>query len=288
MSDRVLDIKKDDFYVGSAWWTAELGFRIIDQQEKYFNNFKKLIYFIQDYEPIFYPNNSTSALARSTYQSGDKTTAIINSEELYNFLINRFEFSNSYYVPFELNENLKKELINQVDYSKRENIIICYGRPSTPRNCFDLIKKGLILWQEVDDQHHVNLWKVYFVGEKFDKNLINGIRNAEILNKLSLKSYAELMKKSSIGISLMESPPPSYPPSEMALFGVNVITNTYESKDLSKRNKNIYNLYKMNANEISSSLISLTREKNNNSFNSLLNPPKCKGEIFEPKKIFNK
>ena len=90
MSDRVLDIKEDDIYVASAWWTAELGFRIIDQQEKYFNNFKKLIYFIQDYEPIFYPNNSTSALARSTYQSGDKTTAIINSEELYNFLINRF------------------------------------------------------------------------------------------------------------------------------------------------------------------------------------------------------
>ena len=73
------------------------------------------------------------------------------------------------------------------------------------------------------------------------------------MNKLSLKSYAELMKKSSIGISLMESPHPSYPPIEMALFGVNVITNTYESKDLSKRNKNIYNLSKMNANEISSS-----------------------------------
>ena len=120
-------------------------------------------------------------------------------------------------MPFELNENLKKELINQVDYSKRENIIICYGRPSTPRNCFDLIKKGLISWQEVDDQNHINLWKIYFVGEKFDRKLINGIRNAEILNKLSLKSYAELMKKSSIGISLMESPHPSYPPIEMAL-----------------------------------------------------------------------
>ena len=191
-------------------------------------------------------------------------------------------------MPFELNENLKKELINQVDFSKRENIIICYGRPSTPRNCFELIKKGLITWQEDDDQNNINLWKVYFVGEKFDRNLINGIRNAEILNKLSLQSYAELMKKSSIGISLMESPHPSYPPIEMALFGVNVITNTYESKDLSIRNKNIYNLSKMNANEISSSLISLTRERNNNSSNSILNPPKCKGEIFDPKKIFNK
>ena len=38
------------------------------------------------------------------------------------------------------------------------------------------------------------------------------------------------MKRASIGISLMESPHPSYPPIEMALFGVNVITNIYESK----------------------------------------------------------
>ncbi len=288
MSDRVLDIKKDDFYVGSAWWTAELGFRIIDQQEKYFNDFKKLVYFIQDYEPIFYPHSSISAIAKSTYQNGLKTIAIINSEELYNYFISRFEFSDSYYVPFELNEKLKRELIKYDNYSKKEKIIICYGRPSTPRNCFDLIKKGLINWQEVDDQNHINLWKIYFVGEKFDKNLISGIRNAELLNKLSLKKYAELMKKASIGISLMESPHPSYPPIEMALFGVNVITNTYESKDLSIRNKNIYNLPKTNANEISRSLISLTREKNNNTLGPLLNCPKCQGQIFDPKKIFNK
>ena len=40
----------------------------------------------------------------------------------------------------------------------------------------------------------------------------------------------------------------------------------------------------MNANEISSSLISLTREKNNNSFNSLLNPPNVKVRFLIPKK----
>ena len=36
MFDRVIDIQEHDKYVASAWWTADLGFRIIDQQEKYF------------------------------------------------------------------------------------------------------------------------------------------------------------------------------------------------------------------------------------------------------------
>ena len=38
MSDRVLDIQEEDIYVASAWWTAELGFRIIDQQKSELNS----------------------------------------------------------------------------------------------------------------------------------------------------------------------------------------------------------------------------------------------------------
>lgn len=35
------------------------------------------------------------------------------------------------------------------------------------------------------------------------------------------------------GISLMSSPHPSYPPLEMSVFGIKVITNNYSNKDLS-------------------------------------------------------
>lgn len=41
------------------------------------------------------------------------------------------------------------------------------------------------------------------------------------------------------GISLMSSPHPSYPPLEMSVFGIKVITNNYSNKDLSSFNSNI-------------------------------------------------
>ena len=287
MKDRIIDIKDNDFYVASAWWTAELGFRIIDKQFEYFNNQKKLIYLIQDYEPIFYPNSSTSAIAKATYQNGSKTIGIINSEELYNFFEGRHKFHDCFYVPFELNEKLNNELLRKDNLIKRENIIICYGRPSTPRNCFELIKEGLYLWQQNDEKSHINKWKIYFIGEDFKKGLVEDLKNTKVLNKLPLEKYAKIMKKAKVGISLMESPHPSYPPLEMALFGVNVITNKFESKDLSIRSKNIINLSKTDPIGICQSLKVLTRNEESNSSINILGAPKCSGKKFDAKNFIN-
>jgi hypothetical protein len=43
--------------------------------------------------------------------------------------------------------------------------------------------------------------------------------------KLSLEEYAACLEDAAIGLSLMVSPHPSYPPLEMAEFSVRVITN---------------------------------------------------------------
>lgn len=40
------------------------------------------------------------------------------------------------------------------------------------------------------------------------------------------------MSKAYVGISLMVSPHPSYPPLEMAAFGMQVITNNYSDKNM--------------------------------------------------------
>ena len=78
----------------------------------------------------------------------------------------------------------------------------------------------------------------------------------------------------------MESPHPSYPPLEMAIFGVNVITNDYESKNLSIRNKNIVNINSISENIIFDKLKSLTRETINNDPQIELKSPNCKGKKF--------
>ena len=45
-----------------------------------------------------------------------------------------------------------------------------------------------------------------------------------------------------MGVSLMESPHPSYPPLEMASSGCITVTNCYESKSLENRSENIVSL----------------------------------------------
>lgn len=52
----------------------------------------------------------------------------------------------------------------------------------------------------------------------------------------------------------MSSPHPSYPPLEMSVFGVKVITNTYANKDLASFNDNMVSLSNISPNNIAVTL----------------------------------
>jgi hypothetical protein len=54
-----------------------------------------------------------------------------------------------------------------------------------------------------------------------------------MLGMLSICEYLEVLRTAMIGLSLMLSPHPSYPPLEMAAFGLKVVTNRFGPKDLS-------------------------------------------------------
>ena len=62
------------------------------------------------------------------------------------------------------------------------------------------------------------------------------------LGKLSLEDYAKMLRTSAVGLSLMASPHPSYPPLEMSHFGLRTITNSYANKDLSTSHPNILSI----------------------------------------------
>ena len=68
--------------------------------------------------------------------------------------------------------------------------------------------------------------------------------------KLSLEEYGGILLESAIGISLMISPHPSYPPLEMAAFDLAVITNKFFNKDLSEYHDNLISLENINPENI--------------------------------------
>lgn len=235
-----VSVRMRDMYISTAWWTADLGFRLIDQQRAIFSANPLMAYIIQDYEPGFYKWSNHYALADATYRRPSETLAIINSEELAGFMASRHNFFEQQYVPYELHPTLSKLLKPTLP----EKLIIAYGRPNVDRNCFELLCEGLRIWQGRDPRTNAG-YEVVFAGEDFDPARLKGLQNARTVGKMSIEEYANMLNCACAGVSLMVSPHPSYPPLEMASAGCMTVTNSYEGKDLTRRSTNIISVAAM-------------------------------------------
>lgn len=250
-------VAENDIFIATAWWTAYNIKNIIKwQKEEYkMKKYNSLIYFIQDYEPYFYPWGSRQACAESTYNFEIPTVAIFNSQELKQYFYeHNYEFFKTYSFDPILNEGLKSHLLNDSE-KKRKKQIIVYGRPSVARNAFEIIEESLI--KAFENRTDASEWKLISMGEDHYPAKINENITLISVGKLTIDKYAEIMEESYMGISLMISPHPSYPPLEMSSFGVKTITNQYENKDMSYFNENIISVKQCNPDSISKEIIKL-------------------------------
>ena len=232
-----LSIRRGDIFLATAWWTAVSSFDFQIKQNSYFGKYNKVIYLIQDHEPEFYGWSTQYAVAQQTYSHGEDMIALINSEELATFITGMYSISDAYMIPFKINP----EISNSLQDLQRERIICVYGRPGTPRNAFPLLCAGINQWQRNNPDLARN-WRIVAAGEPFSPDLAASMANLSVVGKLSLDQYGELLSKASVGISLMLSPHPSYPPLEMASAGVKTITNNFTAKNLSLRHPNIISI----------------------------------------------
>ncbi|MPN23062.1 hypothetical protein SDC9_170447 [bioreactor metagenome] len=195
-------------------------------------------------------------MADSTYRLDIPTVAIFNSAELKEFFKKSgYKFAFEYYFEPVLNKSLYEYLIQHKDDFDRKKQIIVYGRPSTYRNAFELVVAVLKTWVQSYDK--AMEWEVLSLGEQHNEiELGNGVKLVS-KGKMALEEYAKTMLTSSIGISLMVSPHPSYPPLEMATFGVKTITNCYDNKDLGAFNSNIVSVKNCSQGNVAEILVNL-------------------------------
>ena len=239
---RTLAVSDKDYFIFTGWWTAYCI------QEEYLNwggkglDPNKFIYLIQDYEPGFYQWSSLYLLADSTYRTRFKQIAIFNSNELKNYFdFLGYDFEFSYVFEPILNTGLKEYLKNMGKHVKKKKQILVYGRPNTARNAFALLVQALRKWV-ILMQEDVSEWRVISAGEQHKRVELGKGVVLEPVGKLTIEEYAKTLEESYAGVSLMVSPHPSYPPLEMSVFGVTVITNSYANKDMSEFNRNIVSL----------------------------------------------
>lgn len=233
---RSLAVRSNDRFIATGWWTAYTLLRLLDWQASAFAKAKQsFIYLIQDFEPGFYPWSSRYLMALSTYQDPSPVIRVFNTRLLQEYFATYgLPAAQEYAFDPQLNSTLaaaRQQLINAGASLNKEKILLLYGRPGTPRNGFELACQGIQYWSSQDSQ--AADWQCVSVGESHAPIPLANGRYINSLGKLDLAIYADWLTRSAMGLSLMFSPHPSYPPLEMAAFGVRVITNTYANKNLS-------------------------------------------------------
>jgi len=250
--DRWLGLGSEDRCIATSWWTAYIGIRLMQEQCRFFDlPAISWAYLIQDFEPAFYNWSSRYALAESTYRTSDmqqapilRTWALFNTHLLQTYFHrNGYRFWKESVVSPRMHPELRNRLSGDGFPPKtpRSRTIVLYGRPGVPRNGFEILLEGLRIWAE-QRADRCRTWRVVSAGEPHpDYPLGNGLV-LHSLGKLSIDGYAHLLLESAIGISLMISPHPSYPPLEMAHFGLLTLTNGFAEKDVSTWHDNIHSL----------------------------------------------
>ena len=226
-----LPVHDNDFFMATAWWTC--------YQADSFSQGKPFFYLIQDYEPGFYPWGDEYAYSLATYKMN--IIPIFNTKLLFDY------FKNHRYITDELMEKasffqpavdlsfFRRPRASRQGDKKR---LLFYARPGVARNLFSM---GVIVIKQALEKGLIDpsRWEIVSAGQYHDPIDLSDSLTLKSIGKVSLEEYAELLSRTDLGLSLMLSPHPSYPPLEMSAAGVICVTNRFENKDLASFSDNI-------------------------------------------------
>jgi glycosyltransferase involved in cell wall biosynthesis len=198
-----------DACVASLWSTAYYVLK--------FNNTKRKFYFLQDFEPMFYPAGSTSAQVEATYRFGfygltNTITLKKHYEEDYQGTAMHFTpcVDTSVFYPH------KQRNWTQLPYQ-----VFFYARPNYWRNGFEL---GAIALRKVKERFGQNV-RIVSAGQNWNPGDYGLDGVVESLGLLSYHETAELYRSCDVGLAMMFTRHPSYLPFEFMASGCLVVSN---------------------------------------------------------------
>lgn len=246
-------VSANDVFLGSLWFCHIWALPLLNFQYERFGGTKRpYISLVQDYEPNFHPWSSAFAMARGAYDSDWPKRIIFNSSELAEYYKRQgHSFERSAVFEPVLHYKMRAALQAEIRPPKERRILF-YGRPDDRRNCFYLGRRALEIWS--DQYAGSSKWNVISVGAQYPAFPLSNGKKIEVVGKLSLEFYIDELQRAAVGLSLMASPHPSYPPLEMAHFGALTISNSFEGKAISGWHENIIDSSLANAEIIAGNL----------------------------------
>ena len=182
-----------------------------------FNRAKAKFFFVQDFEPDFYPAGSASAIVEQTYGFG--IPGIVNSPGLAD-VYRAYGNPAISFIPA-----VDRGLYYPPEPGAREDEpvrVVFYGRPTYPRNAFGL---GLATLSKVKEAYGDRV-DVVSAGERWHPGqygVLGSIRNLGRLR--DHEEVAQLYRSCHIGLFFMLTKHPSYQPFELMASGVATVSN---------------------------------------------------------------
>lgn len=181
-----------------------------------YNRTKQKFYFLQDWEPLFYPAGSTSAQTEATFRFGFK--AICNTQALE---ISYKELGGEA-ISFTPSIDTKVFYPRSGERPEDPYLVFLYGRPGNPRNCFELAIPAL----KKVKKHFGDKVKIISAGADWDPNLYGAEGIIEHLGMLPYEATGDLYRQCHVGLAMMMTRHPSYLPFELMGCGCLVVANT--------------------------------------------------------------
>jgi hypothetical protein len=229
-SGRILDVSCDDVFLTTSWWTTEATLGAVAPG--------KVAYVLQEDERMFYPLGDdhlrcSEVLARSDVRRVVNTPTLL--EHLAATGIESIRDSSVAFEPAFPIDVYRRE--SKPAQAKRRAFF--YARPHNLRN---LYYRGIevldhAVRERILDPEH---WEIFFAGRNLDPIDLGPGYVPHVRADLSWAAYGELVRSMDLGLCLMYTPHPSYPPLDLAASGAVVVTNKFGPKqDLSRYCENI-------------------------------------------------
>lgn len=230
VSSPTLPAHREDRFMATAWWSAHVAEKLIRR-----HGFarKRFLYLVQDYEPNFYAWGPEYADARASYEFD--FIPVFNTTLLRDYFAEQgFGFAGPDALAFHPSIDIARYAagthLGRPDGPRR---LALYGRPEVPRNMYAMAVEALVRFVTREQLGPQDI-ELVSIGLYHAPVELPGGLTLRSLGKLPWDDYPEYLRSVDVGLSLMYSPHPSHPPLEMAAAGVQVVTNTFGPKDLSR------------------------------------------------------
>jgi len=225
-----VEVNPHDHFIATNCWSAHIAHHAVRALGK-----ERFIFMIQEYEPYFSAMNSVSALFQQAYEFPH--FGLFSTNFLHDFF--RERRIGVFAEPHgERNAGVFQNAIHRFSPSRerltrKHKQLLFYARPEdhAARNLFELGMLALVALVSYPRFDWSN-WKFRGIGSITvgqNLELAPGVP-IEILPKMSLQDYIDILPNFDVGLSLMLTPHPSLVPLEMASAGMCTVTNTFANK----------------------------------------------------------